>query len=81
MSSRRRVLSYEERVLWTTVTKAIAPLRAAARLAPDAPSEPAVETAKPARSDGRTPPGFAARGAAKARAAAMRRRLRRLAAA
>jgi len=28
MSSRRRVLSYEERVLWTTVTKAIAPLRA-----------------------------------------------------
>ena len=49
MSSRRRVLSYEERVLWTTVTKAIAPLRAAARLAPDAQSEPAVESAKPAR--------------------------------
>jgi DNA-nicking Smr family endonuclease len=49
MSSRRRVLSYEERVLWTTVTKAIAPLRTAARLAPDAQSEPAVEIAKPAR--------------------------------
>ena len=26
MSSRRRVLSYEERVLWATVTKAIEPL-------------------------------------------------------
>ena len=49
MSSRRRVLSYEERVLWTTVTKAIAPLRATARLAPDAQSEPAGEIAKPAR--------------------------------
>ncbi len=49
MSSRRRVLSYEERVLWTTVTKAIAPLRAAARLAPDAQSEPAEEIAKPPR--------------------------------
>src|ERR1019366_4885255 len=32
---RRRVLSYEERVLWTTVTKAIAPLRTTARIAPD----------------------------------------------
>ena len=31
--NRRRVLSYEERVLWTTVTKAIAPLRARARIA------------------------------------------------
>ncbi|MGH6663890.1 MAG: Smr/MutS family protein [Pseudolabrys sp.] len=28
MSGRRRVLSYEERVLWATVTKAIEPLRA-----------------------------------------------------
>ena len=28
--SRRRVLSYEERVLWTTVTKAIEPLHASA---------------------------------------------------
>jgi DNA-nicking Smr family endonuclease len=45
---RRRVLSYEERVLWTTVTKAIEPLRAAARLAPD-DQEPATEIAKPAR--------------------------------
>jgi DNA-nicking Smr family endonuclease len=46
---RRRFLSYEERVLWTTFTKAIAPLRAAARLAPEAEGEPATETAKPAR--------------------------------
>jgi hypothetical protein len=36
---RRRVLSYEERVLWTTVTKAIAPLRATTRLAPDEQTE------------------------------------------
>jgi DNA-nicking Smr family endonuclease len=47
--SRRRVLSYEERVLWTTVTKAIAPLRAAARVAPAAHDEPATEIAKAAR--------------------------------
>jgi DNA-nicking Smr family endonuclease len=47
--SRRRVLSYEERVLWTTVTKAIAPLRASARLAPDAHDEPVTEITKPAR--------------------------------
>ncbi|MDI1342798.1 MAG: Smr/MutS family protein [Pseudolabrys sp.] len=33
---RRRVLSYEERVLWTTITKAITPLR-------DAPAAAAVE--------------------------------------
>jgi DNA-nicking Smr family endonuclease len=46
---RRRVLSYEERVLWTTVTKAIEPLRAAVRLAPDADGEPATEIATPAR--------------------------------
>ena len=29
---RRRALTYEERVLWTTVTKAIAPLRASASI-------------------------------------------------
>ena len=46
---RRRVLSYEERVLWTAVTKAIAPLRATARVAPDADGEPATAIAKPAR--------------------------------
>lgn len=46
MSSRRRVLSYEERVLWTTVTKAIEPLRSGAPVATD---EIAVEPAKPAR--------------------------------
>jgi DNA-nicking Smr family endonuclease len=48
--SRRRVLSYEERVLWTTVTKAIEPLRATVRVAPDADGEPAMEIAKPAHS-------------------------------
>ena len=44
---RRRVLSYEERVLWTTVTKAIAPLRTTARIATFIPGEspPLVNTA------------------------------------
>jgi DNA-nicking Smr family endonuclease len=37
---KRRVLTYEERVLWTTVTKAIAPLRDAQ---PDASFEPVAE--------------------------------------
>jgi DNA-nicking Smr family endonuclease len=50
--SRRRVLTSEERVLWTAVTKAIAPLRPAARLAPAADGEPAMQIAKPARSAG-----------------------------
>jgi len=45
---RRRFLSYEERVLWTTVTKAIEPLRAAARLVPEEDAEPAMKVAKPA---------------------------------
>ena len=36
---RRRGLSYEERVLWTTVTKAIKPLRANAQVAPHADME------------------------------------------
>ena len=47
--SRRRVLSYEERVLWATVTKAIAPLRAAARLAAEADGAPEIKIAKPSR--------------------------------
>ncbi|HEY5379323.1 MAG TPA: Smr/MutS family protein [Pseudolabrys sp.] len=46
MNSRRRVLSYEERVLWTTVTKAIEPLRAGAPVVSD---EIVDEPAKPAR--------------------------------
>jgi DNA-nicking Smr family endonuclease len=46
MSSRRRVLSYEERVLWTTVTKAIEPLRAGVSPVSD---EIMDEPAKPAR--------------------------------
>ena len=37
--SRRRGLSYEERVLWTTVTKAIKPLRANPPLTPHADAE------------------------------------------
>jgi DNA-nicking Smr family endonuclease len=49
---RRRVLSYEERVLWTTVTKAIAPLRATARLAPDEQTETAANAVKPPRPAG-----------------------------
>ena len=46
MSSRRRVLSYEERVLWTTVTKAIEPLNAGAQ---PVAAEMVEEPAKPAR--------------------------------
>ena len=46
---RRRVLSYEERVLWTTVTKAIAPLRTTARLAPDVDTEATPVAVKPPR--------------------------------
>jgi DNA-nicking Smr family endonuclease len=49
---RRRVLSYEERVLWTTVTKAIAPLRAMARLAPDEQTETTADAVKPPRPAG-----------------------------
>jgi DNA-nicking Smr family endonuclease len=46
---RRRVLSYEERVLWTTVTKAIEPLRVPARAASAVDGEPAAEVAESAR--------------------------------
>ena len=49
---RRRVLSYEERVLWTTVTKAIEPLRATARPAPDEQTETTAEAVKPPRPAG-----------------------------
>jgi DNA-nicking Smr family endonuclease len=53
MNSRgRRVLSYEERVLWTTVTKAIAPLRTTARLAPDVETETTADVVKPPRPAG-----------------------------
>ena len=56
---RRRVLSYEERVLWTTVTKAIAPLRATTRLAPDEETETTadlVKTPRPAGPKQASPP-------------------------
>jgi len=39
--SRRRVLSQDERVLWSTVTRSIAPLRAGALPAADSAAEPA----------------------------------------
>jgi DNA-nicking Smr family endonuclease len=45
--TRRRVLSYDERVLWTTVTKSVAPLRATPQEAVDEGVEAAVEIAKP----------------------------------
>jgi DNA-nicking Smr family endonuclease len=48
MSSGKRRLSYEERALWATLTKAIEPLRAGVPLAPDAGDEAVVESAKPA---------------------------------
>jgi DNA-nicking Smr family endonuclease len=47
MSSGKRRLSYEERVLWATVTKAIEPLREGATLAPDAGDEAVAESDKP----------------------------------
>jgi DNA-nicking Smr family endonuclease len=47
--NRRRVLSYEERVLWTTVTKAIEPLRASAQAAPEPDDAAAIDIATPAR--------------------------------
>ena len=47
--SRRRVLSSEERVLWATVTKAIAPLPATARVAPAEGDAAVTEAAKPVR--------------------------------
>ena len=45
---RRRGLSYEERVLWTTVTKAIEPLRARPLIAPDQGDEAAADDSKSA---------------------------------
>ncbi len=47
--TRRRGLTSEERVLWTTVTKAIKPLRAKRVPAPAADGEAALEIPKPAR--------------------------------
>lgn len=46
---RRRVLSYDERVLWTTVTRSIAPLRGEAPAVPEEEGETVVETVKPPR--------------------------------
>lgn len=48
--NRRRALSYEERVLWTTVTKGIEPLRAPALAASVADAQVAAEIAEPERS-------------------------------
>jgi DNA-nicking Smr family endonuclease len=50
---KRRVLSYEERVLWTAVTKAVAPLR---DVAPDASLESAADPDLPKA--GKAPPVF-----------------------
>jgi DNA-nicking Smr family endonuclease len=49
MSSGKRRLSYEERVLWVTVTKAIEPLREDARLTPDVGDDAVAATPKPIR--------------------------------
>jgi DNA-nicking Smr family endonuclease len=64
--NRRRPLSYEERVLWTTVTKAIKPLRGAPPAADDGKSESAeirrpppsklMKSARPATAAPYTPP-------------------------
>lgn len=64
--SRRRSLSYEERVLWTTVTKAIKPLRENAPVSPHADAEgnaaaeipnPALKLTRPAKQTAKTTPG------------------------
>jgi DNA-nicking Smr family endonuclease len=49
MSSRRRVLSYEERVLWATFTKAIEPLGAAPAPAVDEDDDAVAHVPKPTR--------------------------------
>lgn len=49
MSSGKRRLSYDERVLWATVTKAIEPLRESARLVPDAGHDAVAQAPKPVR--------------------------------
>jgi DNA-nicking Smr family endonuclease len=62
MSSRRRVLSYEERVLWTAVTKAIEPLHASAHF--DAGDEAIAAAVEPAPRAQRSPASAPARPAA-----------------
>jgi len=47
--NRRRGLTSEERVLWTTVTKAIKPLRAKPPAEPDADGDTPLDKPKPAR--------------------------------
>ena len=47
--SRRRVLSHDERVLWTTFTRSIEPLHASALSTPDADAEPAADRQTAAR--------------------------------
>ena len=59
--SRRRVLSQEERVLWTTVTKAIKPLRATARRSrltqdSEAKRRPLSKPSAPSRAAKKPPP-------------------------
>jgi DNA-nicking Smr family endonuclease len=51
--NRRRGLSSEERVLWSTVTKAIKPLRAKPQAAPDADGDAPLDNRKPARQPAR----------------------------
>ena len=50
----RRGLTDDERVLWTTVTRSIAPLRNVAEVAPEAPGNDA-ETPRPAAKSQRSP--------------------------
>ena len=52
---RRRGLTYEDRVLWTTVAKSIKPLAASSRNAPEGDAGPEVESSKPAL---KPPPKF-----------------------
>ncbi len=47
--NRRRVLSYQERVLWTTVTRAIEPLRGPVQAAPEVDETEAMDIATPTR--------------------------------
>lgn len=47
--TRRRVLSYDERVLWTTITQSIAPLRGTSSAVADEETEAAAEPVSPPR--------------------------------
>src|SRR4051812_38171683 len=76
--SRRRGLSQEERVLWTTVTRSIAPMRAGAPpLDTDTDIDTGVEKPRPGRPVKRAEPPVAIKPAAAPALTPLSRRMRR----